>query len=586
MKCNEVQDLMELYISQGLNMDDAVTIREHLNQCNSCREYYHKLKEDIEALKAAYEEIELPSELYSIDKLIPKQPKRKTGTLRKIAAILSFIVITAALLNYNTVANTIKKIPYPDWVRNLAGEGIVHSLESGFGQSVELSDSHEGITMTVHNIIISEAGTNVLFSIDGIPDGNRISFESLNIKDGKGKILSDRVNWTSSHDENEGRAYVNYHGSKISNRVNKLSFELKDLKILAPVQKKLNCTLESLDIINPKIPLESNLYKSITIKSARKFTNNIIIEYDIDYPEELKTGFSTPNLYLMDGKNKIQPISTGIRHGYPEGFKTVVETYDIENIDYSNLTAVIDYYKETAKLDSVWKVIFYVDKSTINNSKYVKKINEKMQIDDAQLSIDKIEVTPSSTSVFVTELSSSKNHSAFFNTIKLDYLKLINDGKEHAGYLVNSQNKKGQMVYEYRFNSVYSLKDTKLIIDDALILSDWDERIYLNNIGANMQKLDYNLDGIPFEIAYYKNKGSLIIGISKNDPESKGELNYIEFRNKSGNELSNVYINDIYSYKGQQIIITRENYDEDSIILHIKSYYKNINPNFEIDLSK
>jgi hypothetical protein len=594
MKCNEVQDLMELYCSGDLDEVTMETMEEHINHCDNCSEYYNELKESINSIREAYSEIELPAELQDLDNLLPKKPRENNYNFRKIASIIAFILVAAVFLNYNTLANTIKKIPYPEWVRLLGGEGIVNSLEKGFGQSVELSESHNGVEMTVHNVILDEKRTNVLFSISGIPVGSHASIDNINIRDGMGRILVKGGSWAVSYNAKEGKVYVNFSGDKISKRVNKLAFEIKGLRILTPAVKELDYQLDGSSDFSKAIVVDSEAYKNIRIKSLENLSNMMIIKYEVEYPKDGFKMHPTPHLSLMSAGKQVSKISSGIGYGTEKNVGLVEEVFDMRNVDSKNLNLTLNYYKAGPYMDNVWKVSFAVDKSSISRSKYEMKINETLEIMDAKLIIEKLEATPTSTSIYMREASMGKVNSGdynsnmnpdYYNSVRLNRLKLLNNGNTYKGYAI-SKKEKGKTVFIYEFEPIDVLKDTKLIVDEALVDSSCDEKINLTNIAAEKQKLAYNLDGIPFDIVYYKNNGTLNVEIYNTSSVNRGEFGHMELRDKA-TDTHRFFAIQRHSFSMNESVttLTSPDFEGDNAVLYIKSYSKVINPNIEIKVN-
>jgi hypothetical protein len=50
MNCNEIKELLSLYIDRMLDESQAAEVEEHLSSCDSCRKEYHEIKEIIDLL--------------------------------------------------------------------------------------------------------------------------------------------------------------------------------------------------------------------------------------------------------------------------------------------------------------------------------------------------------------------------------------------------------------------------------------------------------------------------------------------------------------------------------------------------------
>src|SRR5690606_27891473 len=53
MKCNEIRELLSLYIDRMLDEDQSAGVEEHLSACEECRNEYNEMKEMLELLGQA-----------------------------------------------------------------------------------------------------------------------------------------------------------------------------------------------------------------------------------------------------------------------------------------------------------------------------------------------------------------------------------------------------------------------------------------------------------------------------------------------------------------------------------------------------
>ena len=114
MKCNEIDELLSLYIDRMLDEGQAKEVEEHLSSCDSCRKEYNEMKETIDLLgqsvmlpvpdtfrlrlrKALDEEKQNMADSGVIG--MPSKMKNKWRIITSVAAIFVVGVITFSLYN-------------------------------------------------------------------------------------------------------------------------------------------------------------------------------------------------------------------------------------------------------------------------------------------------------------------------------------------------------------------------------------------------------------------------------------------------------------------------------------------------------
>jgi len=96
--CRKVQELIPLYILKDCDNDEASRVREHLQECNVCREYFQYVTQLYQSFKTT-EEVNIPEIgpeiVYNVNMRIDRFRKKR----RIIAAIIpSFALVFIALV--------------------------------------------------------------------------------------------------------------------------------------------------------------------------------------------------------------------------------------------------------------------------------------------------------------------------------------------------------------------------------------------------------------------------------------------------------------------------------------------------------
>lgn len=581
MNCMEVQELMELYYNGELDEATMDRFDEHLKHCESCLNYYNYLEKTISEIKYMYDNIELPKELDNIDSLIPKKPKKKKSLYKKAAAAVSIILIAAALANSNALADTIKKIAYPEWASKIAGKSVTNSFDKGFGQSVEISDTRSGITMTVHNVIIEEDKTRVIFSLSGVRGGDNVSIGRILIKDKKGKVLVNGGGWGYTYNDKEGKVYVSYEGERINKNPDELTFEVSDIRVLNNRKKEFDYSMANSLASDIKLALDSKIYKNVNFKSIEQASNKLIVKYEVEFYDMKTYGTLTPYVELTGGKKTLTSVYSGDSNNPQTSTATIEETFDLKETAPNNLKLQFIYYEIEKELPDAFKVSFKVDKSTINTSKIEKAIGKTITIGNSKITIDRLEATPSETRIIVKEA----NNASTFGNISGSYLPELQLEYDNKLHTANRTPIQGSRVneYLYTFDPIDNFKDVKLKVNKAAVLSYCNEQIKLTGISEEKQKTQKIIDEVPFDIVYYRQNGDLKVEIYSSDSD-KGYLQDVSLdKDKEGKSIKTSIERQDLSYKESRFIVTGSDFKDDSASLVIKAYTKIINPGVEIN---
>ena len=140
MTCDVVKDLMPSYIDNLLSEDSQNLVEAHLAECEACKAYYEKLKEDDDIFEAAAEELH-------VDEIQPlKNIKRKMNRKTLIVSVIS--VLCAAVVAYGVyfaLFHINSYVPYEDSGIRVTEDGKMY-IEEEFDETVgyDFTDKHLG----------------------------------------------------------------------------------------------------------------------------------------------------------------------------------------------------------------------------------------------------------------------------------------------------------------------------------------------------------------------------------------------------------------------------------------------------------
>ena len=163
-ECNIVRDILPLYVEDMVSEETAKFVKEHLVECENCREYYEGMKSMdgfVENKSDNLDESNMVSSLKNIKNKINKQIRNRV--LSAVAIILVVIV------GFNLLVNVAIKNVSPEDISIFADvysltELIENPVEDDNSKSVEVKIPEFG-TMKLTNDIIEKGGYVTVISV-------------------------------------------------------------------------------------------------------------------------------------------------------------------------------------------------------------------------------------------------------------------------------------------------------------------------------------------------------------------------------------------------------------------------------------
>ena len=123
-KCNVIKDLLPLYIEKITSQDSNEIIEEHLKECENCKEYFLKLKDEgfLEDLKEENENKENP-------KKTMKNIKKKIMRGKLLFALIAIIIVIITIFSiYSYMGNKIVPIQYDNNISIKELKGNIYAV--------------------------------------------------------------------------------------------------------------------------------------------------------------------------------------------------------------------------------------------------------------------------------------------------------------------------------------------------------------------------------------------------------------------------------------------------------------------------
>lgn len=164
MLCDEVKDRLYEFIYGELNNEKTRELKEHINNCPSCKKEYEQLKvlllDDMKEFVALAEEIQLPQELsLKVKDSIKSRGIKKFSKYATVACMI-FILIWGIPV----AAQYIIEGSFLDKYKQLEPD-IALRYKNDKGEMIEKSTTMKDIKFTVDAIINKKDSTTILFTV-------------------------------------------------------------------------------------------------------------------------------------------------------------------------------------------------------------------------------------------------------------------------------------------------------------------------------------------------------------------------------------------------------------------------------------
>jgi hypothetical protein len=164
MLCEEVKDRLYEFIYNELNSEETIEIKEHINDCPSCKKEYELLKQllidDMKEFIDLTEEVQIPKELsLKVRNAIKSRGINKVSRYATVACMI-FIMIWGIPV----AAQYIIEGSFLDKYKQLDPD-IASKYNSDKGEMIEKSSTMKDIKFTIDAIINKKDSTTILFTV-------------------------------------------------------------------------------------------------------------------------------------------------------------------------------------------------------------------------------------------------------------------------------------------------------------------------------------------------------------------------------------------------------------------------------------
>lgn len=580
MKCSEVIDRLEEYISGEVDEHIKDSIELHLKRCADCTNEYNELKGLINNIRGMYKSIKVPEELEALTVNGRNKSKRLLSFKKIGIAAACFVLILSISMFTPIFAEIEKNISGIIKYFALGDKGIVNSIQNGFGQDIEKSCEDNGIKFTVHNIVADDNRTVVLFSVEykGEEDIDYITIPaaSMVMKNQFGRTVQHECTGYTFDKENK-RITGKYETEPLSmaDWWVSLGFDKIDITKWAFKEEEFDFKEGSAENVYRKIELDSKYVKNMVL-------NNVVFEDGIlklEYEIEMVEGYNAPHPRLVFKKEDgsfAAPFSS-LPYWERGGTIRMRDEYRLENLDFDRVKFGVKYNEMETRIEGNWKVSFKPDRDRAEAETVKKVINKRVDIEGKTFNIKEIIFTPSQTRLCI-EKEVHRPPTDFL----LDEFTLVSGGK-----VLRRQGSSGNFNTQvYEFEPVSSFKDLKLVVNRIKLIRQIDAEFNLNKFGQG-EETTVEFDGLKAKMSCrYTGDGGLEVLIR---PVSPGfiEVNggYILDSNNEKVFCSRIDFVPEDDKITQKSVLRFDNVETSSVSLHISAVSELKEVNKEIPIN-
>lgn len=362
--------------------------------------------------------------------------RKKTNRIKMFSNIAAALLMAVFIISARTLpafAEYVSKIPGLQYVVNLINydKGLKSAVENNFIQRVNLSATHEDLTLTIKDVILDSSRGIIFYSIENKGNHKFVCLDNMKFLDEKGEHLKAFVTWSSFMDKDlskdktlEGKVEINFGEETVLPDKIYITATLKESDtpsseqehketVLSsvwnyelPVDKEKIKEMQKTYALNQSIEVEGQkiMFKTVTITPTRIAVE---IEYDKDNTKRI---FRYDDMMLINEKG--------------ETFAKIINgaSGSMKDENHETLYFQSNYFSSPKELYICGTSIRALDKDKclvevdLNNSKLLKAPNER-------LNLSRIETSSSSTKLEFTlktddPLDKLYHYSIFNHSIK------------------------------------------------------------------------------------------------------------------------------------------------------------------------
>ncbi|RCW49347.1 DUF4179 domain-containing protein [Paenibacillus prosopidis] len=491
--------------------------------------------------------------------LLMEQKSMKLSRWKKtiIASCIALLCVATPVFAWNW--------NFGDLLKNRSG--IQTALNKGLGQKIDQSVTHAGVTFTLHTALVDENRTFFVYSINiGDRSGDHWNFENMKIMDEKGNTIDGSYNhqWDEKHNVLNGYFETDWIPSQSSEQVR---FSALGFQSLETVTQPIALELQNASV--QTFAVELNGIDTVTVQPLIQESNEVMLSSMVAFSDSKVFRYASPQL-IVKSNNKLIKGLNHASYGEPginNEFK-MKQLYSMEDLKGESTQYLLQYNRMEERLNKEWAFNIELNKKSMNNSTYMKKVNIAVDHANAPFHINELIISP-------TQIRLLTSHEEKYMRYPFIDFFLEVDGATWQGgeYFDASLPQENTL----RFERPAGLEITK---DSAIFLIGkyevvWheggEEPITLKAISEQKQTITTNVGDYPVKWTYYRKEGAVYLESGSDNP-AFGGINQTYRMTEEGKIPSEQLTNNFTGDGNNKAIEKFRDYSGDELTIYIYQY--------------
>lgn len=445
--------------------------------------------------------------------------------------------------------------------------GIQTALSKGLGQTINQSVTHAGVTFTLHTAFVDENRTFFVYSINiGDRSGDRWRFETIKIMDEKGNMIEGYYNhlWDEKNNVLNGYFETDWIPKRSSEQVR---FSALGFQSLETVTQPIALEIQNASV--QTFAVEQNGIDTVKVQPLIQENNEVMLSSAVAFSDSEAFRYASPELIvksnnqLVKGLNHASYGEPGINNEYK-----MKQLYSMEDLKVDSIQYLLQYNRMEEDLNKEWAFNIELNKKSMNNSTYKKKLNITVDHANAPFQINELIISP-------TQIRLLTSHDEEYMRYPfIDYFLEVDGAKWQGGeYFDASLPQENTLRFE-RPAGLEIAKDSSIFLIgkyEVVWHEGSEEPIILKGISEQKQTITTNVGGYPVKWTYYRKDGAVYVESGSDNP-AFGGINQT-YRMTGDGKMPSEQLTDNFTGDGNNKAIEKfRDYSGDELNLYIYEY--------------
>lgn len=492
-------------------------------------------------------------------------PKWRWMQHKKVAFIASLALILVAAPVFATVSYKLNGL------LNFRDD-IQIALQSGFGQNIEQSETHDGVSLNIETAVVDNNQTLLIYSISSKNGpADHLKFSSMELKDSLGSVIegSQVQIWDKASHTWNGYFTTDWTPD---GPLTDVQFTAKKLQSFSQIQHEF--TFDPSGNKLQKIAINQDGIGEIEVQASIQ-GNQMMLTSAISYSQLEAKEWAFPTIGVYRNNVLINGVGTSVM-GMPSALGKYINTqyYKLTDLQQDNLQFKLLYTREDQRIDKEWSYQLQLEKTKMLSVVEKHTLNALLEGSGGSLVVNEWSLSPTHIDIKTTHALGSR-------------FPYVNYALDVNGTLITGWEKRDTPeISSFRFNipsNLHITEETPLAFvakHESIKHLDAKDPILLTNISEEEKTLTSLVGGYSVKWTYYKRDGNLYIQSECDDP-SFGGINQTHMGKQAEGPVG-VATTTNFSGDGNNLAMeVYENYQENNASLYIFWYFTE-NPDKEV----